>query len=83
MINNFYSNHQAVSVAKGQEQKQVVLEYSRWIDTSAEALINLINHFYHPIPAMPANIHLVYICGSSYFYDYSLLTVLLVSKIPS
>ena len=26
--------HQGVSVAKSQEQKQVVVGYSRWIDTS-------------------------------------------------
>ena len=26
--------HQAVSAAKGQEQKQVIVGYSRWNDTS-------------------------------------------------
>ena len=52
--------HQAVSVAKGQEQKQVAVDYSRWIDTPDKALINLSNHFHHRIPAMPVKFHLMW-----------------------
>ena len=36
-MNNYYSHimyQQGVSVAKGQEQKQIVVVYSRWIHTS-------------------------------------------------
>ena len=62
--------YQAVSAAKDYEQKQVVVGYSRSIDTSDWVLINLSTHFHHRIPALLAKFHPMYICGACYFYHY-------------